>query len=325
MGSDDPVYFDRVGGFSAERAYVPCMTSHDPSPPGSPFLRVLRGLLRPLVKAMIAQGVTAPAVYRLLKEVYVEVADSAFRLDDKRPTDSRISLLTGVHRKDVRTIREAASEARPAGSARVTALASVIGRWLASPETVDAEGNPLPLPRQAAEGPSFDALVESVSKDVRPRTVLDELLRQDLVRVDPGTEVVHLSEEAFLGPGDGEQQVVFFAQNVGDHIAAATENLLAKDDTGPAPFLERAVFYNRLRTTSIDRLEAEARNQAGEGLAALNRMAFTFQQEDMDAPDATERFRYGVYFYRAPETEVPEPGVSGEDGGDDKGGTNDQT
>mgnify|MGYP006282849129 CR=1 FL=1 len=38
------------------------------------FSHMLRGVLRPLVKAMIAKGVTAPAVYRLLKEVFVEVA-----------------------------------------------------------------------------------------------------------------------------------------------------------------------------------------------------------------------------------------------------------
>jgi hypothetical protein len=270
--------------------------AYDPVPQ-SPFLRVLRGLLRPLVKAMIAQGVTAPAVYRMLKELYVEVAEADFRIDEKRPTDSRISMLTGVHRKDVRTIRETGAEDSGAAARRVTAIASVIGRWLASPETVDGAGAPLELPRQAAEGPSFDALVGSVSKDVRPRTVLDELVRQGLVTLEGEGERVALRAEAFLGPRDPEQRVIFFARNVGDHIAAATENLLAED--GEAPFLERAVFYNRLRPSSVDSLERAARARAAETLAELNRLAHACQQADMDSPEATERFRLGVYFYRA--------------------------
>ncbi len=291
------------------------MASEETSAPANPFLRVLRGLLRPLVKAMIAQGVTVPAVYRLLKEVYVEVAESDFALGDRRPTDSRISVLTGVHRKDVRAIRE---EGRPEASAaqrRVTAIASVIGRWLASPETTDAEGRPAPLPRQSggSDGPSFDALVASVSKDVRPRTVLDELVRQRLVALDPGTDMVTLRAEAFLGPADSEQKILFFAQNVGDHIAAATENLLAEG--GEAPFMERAVFYNRLLPASVDAVETVARAQAAETLATLNRMAYARQQADLEAAGPTERFRFGVYFYRAPDGAAEAPGIEREDAG----------
>ena len=59
------------------------------------------------MRALIAQGVTAPALYRLLKRLYVEVAEREFRLDGERPTDSRISLLTGVHRRDVKAFRRA--------------------------------------------------------------------------------------------------------------------------------------------------------------------------------------------------------------------------
>ncbi|MGF1445330.1 MAG: DUF6502 family protein [Pikeienuella sp.] len=276
-------------------------------PPANPFIRVLRGLLRPLVKAMISQGVTVPAVYRLLKEVYVEVAEQDFALDGKRPTDSRISVLTGVHRKDVRVIREAGPQETGTSRRRVAAIASVIGRWLADPQMLDATGQPRPLPRQAQPdtGVSFDALVGAVSKDVRPRTVLDELLRQRLVSLDEAEDLVRLNPEAVLGPGDSEQKVIFFAQNVGDHIAAATENLLAADQG--APFMERAVFYNRLKAASVDAIEGEARDFAARALAQVNRSAFLRQAADLDTEDATERFRFGVYFYRTPEAPTPTP------------------
>ena len=58
--------------------------------------------------AIVGVGVVGsfwPAVVALLKQVYVEVATDSFALGGKPPTDSRVSMLTGVHRKDVRTLR----------------------------------------------------------------------------------------------------------------------------------------------------------------------------------------------------------------------------
>ena len=289
------------------------MTDDPTDPRAEALSRALRSVLRPLVRAMIARGLTAPAVYRMLKEVFVEVADRDFRLDGQRPTDSRISVLTGVHRKDIRALRTAAADRAAAagpGARRVTAMANVVGRWLADPALQDDSGRPRPLPRTApGEAVSFDRLVAGVSTDIRARTVLDELVRQNLVRLDHAGEQVELLAEAVLGSGDADQKLHFFARNVGDHIDAATANLLAD----PGPFLERAVFYNRLRPTSVDAIEAEARATAGSVLTALNRTAYERQMADRDQADAGERFRFGVYFYRAPDDDPGDPPAGGDE------------
>ncbi|MEO1293796.1 MAG: DUF6502 family protein [Pseudomonadota bacterium] len=260
-------------------------------------------LLRPLATAMIQQGIPAPAAYRLLKEAFVEAAEQDFTLDGTRATDSRVSLLTGVHRKDVKDIRTR-SEPEPAALGG-TLLATVIGRWLGDRANTDAEGTALPLPRSAETGPSFDALVAGVNKDVRPRTVLDELVFQNLVRIDEDTDTVHLLADAFIGRRDRAHLFHFFERNLADHAAAAAANLLRSDDG--APFLERAVFYNNLNPTSVDMLEEMARNASDAVLQELNRAALTHQTNDTDASQtetahsgdtARERFRFGVYFYR---------------------------
>lgn len=62
-------------------------------------------VLRPLVGLLMEHGLTFPWLSGVLKSVFVDVAEKEFRLPDKRQTDSRITLLTGVHRKDVRRIR----------------------------------------------------------------------------------------------------------------------------------------------------------------------------------------------------------------------------
>ena len=59
----------------------------------------LARLLRPLVRLCIRSGMTFPALAQLLRELFVNVAEHDFALEGKEQTDSRVSLLTGIHRK----------------------------------------------------------------------------------------------------------------------------------------------------------------------------------------------------------------------------------
>ena len=268
------------------------MTEREQTGGSDTFLRVLRGLLRPLVRTMIARGLTAPVVYGLLKRVFVEVAEENFALDDKPLTDSRIAMLTGVHRKDIRTIRAEGDGGAGEARRKSALLATVIGQWMTVPDFTD-QGKPIALPRSADTGPDFDALVRTVSKDVRPRTVLDELIHAGLV-TEAEDGLLHLQTDAVVGASSTPEKEAFFAANVGDHLAAAAENLLSDSP----PFYERSVFYNQLTPDAVDRIEAEARTQAQALLESLNRDSSALHRRDKDAAGPRQRYRLGIYFYR---------------------------
>ena len=85
---------------------APAKSTHSTAKPAAAVQQALTRVLRPLVKLMLAQGITYPAVSEVLKELFVEVADRDFRIAGKAQTDSRVSLLSGVHRKDVKRLRE---------------------------------------------------------------------------------------------------------------------------------------------------------------------------------------------------------------------------
>lgn len=280
------------------------MKTGDQTGGSSAFLRVLRGLLRPLVRTMIARGLTAPVVYSLLKRVYVEVAETHFALDDKSLTDSRIAMLTGVHRKDIRTIRAETDDGAGEARRKSALLATVIGQWMTNPDFLDAAGTPRPLPR-SEDG--FDALVRVVSKDVRPRTVLDELTRAGLV-TDTADGALQLRAEAVVGTSSTAEREAFFAANVGDHLAAATENLLA--DT--PPYFERAVFYNQMSPDAVDQIEETARHEAQALLEVLSRKSSALRREQgSDGPH--QRYRMGIYFYREDADAAPHADDKGSD------------
>ncbi len=123
--------------------------------------------LAPLVRAPIREGITYPQFAQALKTVFFEAARQELGQQGVKQTDSAISVRSGVHRKDVRSMAHT-ERALP----RTLSLASqVYTRWLASPETTDASGAPRALQRNGPM-PSFEALALAVSKDVHPRTEL---------------------------------------------------------------------------------------------------------------------------------------------------------
>ncbi|MEM8773685.1 MAG: DUF6502 family protein [Pseudomonadota bacterium] len=257
------------------------------------MLQVLKGLLRPLVRLLISRGVSAPALYRVLKSVYVEVAHKDFRIDDMPPTDSRVSMITGVHRRDVKSILSDEDESWESARSKTVTFATVLGQWIARPDYQDENGRPRPLLRTGEDGVDFESLVQDVSRDIRPRTILDELFRQGLV-TEGEDGLLSVNEGALAGPASEEHKMVFFATNVGDHLAAATENLLSEEP----PYFERAVFYSHLSPTSVDAIEARAREMAQSLLEDLNSESSALQVEDKESSGQKERYRFGVYFYR---------------------------
>lgn len=255
----------------------------------------LSRVLRPLVRLFIRCGITFPSLCNLLRELYVNVAEYDFALPGKDQTDSRVSLLTGIHRKEVARLRGAGAPVSVVPVA-ISRTSRIMARWLSSPDYTDADGRPLPLARIGDKGATFEALVTSVTRDVRPRAVLDEWRDRNLVSIDTDDRVV-LTEAAFVPSGGSDQQLYYFGRNLHDHVAAAVENVL-----GDAPrFMERAVHYDGLSKEFAEALEARSRDLAMDALKAANRVANTGCETDAGG---NWRWNFGVYVYRE-ETAVP--------------------
>ena len=259
----------------------------------------LKRLLRPLVRLLMQSGITFPVLADLLRGLYVEVALRDVLKDERAQTDSRISLLTGVHRKEVRRLRSITVDA-DAEPAIVTINSQIIARWLGGPPYADRRGRPLWLPRVgiSPRAASFEGLVRSITTDVRPRAVLDELQSQNIVVLAPDDQV-RLNVAAFVPRPGRAEQLYYFGRNLADHIAAATANISAAET---APFLERSVHYDRLSAASVGRLERVGRQAAERLLIDFNRRALAAAEADDKAKDAlspakSRRINLGIYLF----------------------------
>lgn len=269
----------------------------DPATPQPPqaLTAGLRRLLRPLVRLMVARGITYPYLADLLKGLFVEVADADFRIDGRPPTDSRVSLLSGVHRKDVSRLR--ALDPSRTLPAPVPLTAQVFARWVGDAAWRNRRGQPLPLPRLASDGGerSFEALVAGISTDIRPRVLLDEWLDRGLVVLDDQDRVC-LQPQALVPSADEHEKLHYFIHQLHDHAAAATHNLL-----GGEPYFDRCVHADGLTTADVAVLRDLARAQGMQALLVLNdevqRLQAAHRPDDPDHPPAQERFTLGVYFF----------------------------
>lgn len=242
---------------------------------------------------MIARGLGYPQVSEMVKALFVEEAETHFGVAGKRVTDSRISVLTGLQRRDVRAHRgDPREDAAPRSHGPIPRIMAL---WTSDPRFGDDDGRPSRLPRAGDAAPSFEALVREVGRDVHPRTVLDEMLRLGLVVVED--DGVRLVADAVVTGRDDALLLAYFGANLGDHAEAAAANLMAAPE--PSPFYERAVHYNKLTPAALTALDVMARERQQALLEEINAAALSLQRADTGDKTATERFRLGAYIYRS--------------------------
>jgi hypothetical protein len=267
-----------------------------PGQPRASVVTALRRLLRPVVRLLIGQGITFPFLSELLKSVYVEMAANEFTVGGKHPTDSRLTLLTGVHRKDIRRLlREPPADEEP--SPTLTLGTHIVALWLGDPGYHDRDGVPRALPRTPSKGgaESFAALVEKVSKNVRPRSVLDELLRLGVVEVD-AEDNVRLLTRGFVPGKELDAKAFYFGEALHDHLSAGVQNLAG----GRPAFLERSVYYDDLSPESVDALQAKSEELSMHVLQEINREGMAHEASDPPKPGQRMRMRLGVFYFAEP-------------------------
>lgn len=255
------------------------------------LVEACRAVLAPLARLAVARGLPYVQLDDLLKTALVEAARAAHGDAAAHRAVSRISAATGLNRREV-TKRVAQAETAPAPARRSWAT-EVFTRWLGDRRLRVKRSVLKRLPRQG-EWPSFEALAQSVTRDVHPRTLLDEMCRLGLARVDTESDTVELLRDTFVPHGDERRMFDFLGTNVGDHLAAAVANVLSQ---GPR-HLEQALFANELSAQAAEQARPLVAAQWQALLQALAPAIQKLIDEDEAAGRPQDhRLRVGMYAY----------------------------
>jgi uncharacterized protein DUF6502 len=206
--------------------------------------KVLGRLFAPLARLCLANGITISTAEEILKQVFVQEANALKPGMPMHGTVSRISTATGLTRREVTRLIKSDAPVRPKKPPITT---EIFARWTA--DWRDHDGKPLVIKRQGT-APSFEALAQSITRDIHPRSILDELVRIGIAHFDEDLDCVSLTHNDFVPGGDSRQLLNLLSDNVGDHLDAAVANVLS--DVGRHH--EQAVFADELSTESIEAL-----------------------------------------------------------------------
>jgi hypothetical protein len=278
------------------------MRPADPDPKvDAALLEALVRVLLPVARLAVARGLPFASVEELLKRAFVEVARSV-PADAAPSTVSRVATATGLTRREVTRLMQ---DARGPAVERPSLATQVFTRWRGDRRLRGRHGNSKPLPR-LGPAPSFETLAQSVTRDVHPRTLLDELVRLGLARVDAVTDQVHLLQDAFVPRGDEARMLTYLGANAGDHLAAAVANVLGDE----RKHFEQAVFADDLSSPSIDAAKKLVNTQWRALMAALVPELEALVESDRETRQrdrshrANRRLRIGLFSY---DEQMPKP------------------
>jgi hypothetical protein len=281
------------------------------SPEEQALFEALAQLLAPVARLAVARGLPYAATEELLKRAFVSAASDAHPGLAAHRKVSRIATTTGINRREVTRLTTEAGKGAAGGDSARGADAPAAGRtprsplaprsaaneisahWRTHPAYRGADGQPLVL-RRLGPAPSFEALAQEITRDVHSRSLLDELCRLGLAVFDAASDTVALQGDAFVPSGDRVRMLGFLGANVGDHLSAAVDNVLA---SGRPPHLEQALFADGLSLESLEALRPLLREQ----WAQLRQRLVPALEEriaaDETLPGLKARVRLGLYAY----------------------------
>ena len=243
----------------------------------------LRTMLKPLVRLLISQGVSHGDFAEAAKDVYVEVAVRYFGRESK-VNQSKVAILTGLTRKEVRNVIDRAMSAAPLAR-NFSRPGRVLAGWHSDPKFLGPYGVPLELPYESsAEGaPSFTELVKTYSGDMAPRPMLKELVRVGaIVELESGSlKPVRRDFE----PEALSQELVERLGKVGQYFFSTVAANIEKKEQGSGYFDRRVYSEEGLTRQSIEEFDEYIKVRGQEFLEELDNWFVVKEKVDQDRPE----------------------------------------
>jgi hypothetical protein len=219
------------------------------------------------------------------------MAMEEFGIPGRKQSKSRVSIITGLSRKEVLRVKRLPSPDDLGAVERYNRAARVIGGWVRDPRFHRESGRPMDLPFEG-DAACFGELVKIYSGDAPARAVLDELLRVGTVeRMQDGK--IRLLERSFI-PKTGEiDKIGILGVDTADLIATIDHNIQKTGDL----FFQRKVCYDNLPSETLPAFRGIAADRAQELLEHLDRWLSERDRDFHPEVAGTGRVRAGVGIY----------------------------
>jgi hypothetical protein len=259
----------------------------------------IRLAMRPLIRLAITSQVSYPTLAEMLKALFVNVAERDFALYGQRSSDSRLHVLTGVHRKDVKRLRTGPPGKSILHTVRPSIAGAVLMAWSDNPAHLGPDGAPVPLPvTSTGTDPgavSFESVVRSVSSDIAYRPLLDEWLHRGVVKVQRDGRVV-LDVLSAIRAMPAAAAIDLLGITLSQHAEVMVDNLSPEaNGTFSGHTSEKG-----LSRESVAELLELANTQISAAIQQVNNRAAALRRRDAGRAEANLLFTLGAFTHTKP-------------------------
>lgn len=270
------------------------------SAPNKTLFNAIRSILRPLVRLLLRNGVAYADFAALAREIFVDVAGEDFDIPGRKQSVSRISVLTGINRKEVKRLQETPADTPPRHEHN--RAARVVSGWMRDDKFTDQQGKPKALHWGDGSTGGFEELVKLYSGDMPARSVLDELIRVGAASLDKNNEV-RLSSAGYVPTASNEELLQYSSMSVTDLLNTIEHNL---SDTKTRTRLQLSVAYDDVPANGVEMFRNLSKEKSHELLTSLD--AFLATQDRSVNPKAEGEGRYrtglGIYYFEEENTDA---------------------
>lgn len=215
-------------------------------------------VLRPMAGLLLRFGIGFREFSEIAKIAFVDVASSEYGLRGRPTNISRVAVMTGLTRKEVRRVREEIQSEVSTVDVKSTPLSEILHRWHSEIDFLDESGKPKIL-SFSGEGSSFANLVKRFGGDIPPGAMRTELKRVGAVKETASGDLMAVSR-GIIPAGQHDNLITSMVHAVYPLVSTIAHNVDPdREDNGWAQInaFSRSIRKSdmpRLRRISFDRL-----------------------------------------------------------------------
>ncbi len=256
------------------------------------LLRACRTLLRPVVRLLLRSGVSWRDFAETARETFVDVATTEFGIRGRPTNVSRVAILTGISRRDIRKLRQQLREPAADVPEYLNPATRVLSGWHQDADFLTDDARPKAVSIDSGES-SFAELCRRYGGDVPRGALLKELIAIGAVEKAAGGEL-HVRSRVYIPRRVDPAKTLRAGSVLGDIGNTVVHDLLCK----PRDPLR---FERRAANGMIDprHLPAFREFLELEGMQFLERIDDWLTQHEVEESSAAGRtaVRLGVGMY----------------------------
>lgn len=260
--------------------------------------RVLNAFLlvmRPIVRILLRYGIGFREFAEVAKTAFVDVASTDFGLRGRPTNISRVAVMTGLSRKEVKRLREEIAKGNGGVTIRTTALSDVIHHWHAEKEFTDSSGNPLALPFSGRER-SFASLVRKFGGDIPAGAMRTEMKRVGAIaESDDGKLVV--TDRTFKAEDDDEKLITVLVHGVYSQLSNVCFNI--DPDRNEPTWPNRIAYTKIIRAPETRQLRRVTKDRIVDFAESIDDVFMAYESLHKEESDKHEDrvVAVGVYYF----------------------------